>query len=375
MYLYLRRIVLSIFSGLVFFWRKKAFRKDSAEKVLVIALKRVGDTILSIPALRAVKESLPRCQVTVFAGDEVKDILERIPYIDNIITWTPGSSFLQKARQLRRFSRKKFDLAVDFTCDHTLEGALLAFWSGARFRVGYGTSGRGFPFHSSVRHPGHSLHASEEILNIVRAISLDTGDRSPAITASEKASAVIQSFLKENNVGEQDLLVGIHPGGYYPTQRWPASRFAEVADRLIKKHKARIILMGGPKEEKLIAEIKANMTQHPIAFINQCLGNLLALIQTCHVLICNNSGPLHLAAALGTLTVSTMGPTLPERWWPQGEGHIVLRKNLACMPCNEGRCPLNTHECLTLITVEEMTEAAEAQIARLRKGRRDDEAV
>jgi len=128
--------------------------------------------------------------------------------------------------------------------------------------------------------------------------------------------------------------------------------------------------MGGPKEEKLIEEIKASMTRPPITAIDQSLGNLLALIQACRLLICNNSGPLHMATAVGTATVSTMGPTIPERWRPQGDEHQVIRKELPCMPCNEGYCRLKTLDCMKSITVEDMLEAAERQISKIKKSRK-----
>jgi heptosyltransferase-2 len=123
----------------------------------------------------------------------------------------------------------------------------------------------------------------------------------------------------------------------------------------------------GSGEEEIIDQIKTHMTHPSIVFLNQPLGDLLALFQSCHLLICNNSGPLHVATALGTPTVSTMGPTIPERWWPQGEDHLVLRKDLPCMPCNEGRCRLKTLDCMKLITVEDMIEAVETQISKVKK--------
>lgn len=365
LYLILRNIKFSILSGFTFFLRRKTFNKESTSNILVIALKRGGDTILSIPTFRAIKESLPHSHVTVFANSYVKDILEIINYIDSIATYDKEFSFFQKARFVKKLSSTQFDLAVDLTCDYTFEGALWTYLSGAKYRVGCNIYGRGFLFNRAVKHERKPPHAIDEILNIVKSVNLDTPDKSIIISASKEAKETIKQFLRERNVKDEDLLIGIHPGGYYPTQHWLNERFAEVADEVIKKYKARAVLMGGPKEEGLISRIKKKMINRPLFFLNQPIRNLLALIQSCHLLLCNNSGPLHMAVALGTPTVSTMGPTIPERWWPYGQGHIVIRKDLPCMPCNEGNCRLKTHDCMRLITVEEVLKAIDLQVSKI----------
>jgi lipopolysaccharide heptosyltransferase II len=367
LYLVIRGIKFSILSGFTFLLRRKKFNKESARNILVIALKRVGDTILSIPAYRAIKESLPQSQVTVFANSYVKDILERINSIDNVITYEKEFSYRKKAKTISKLSRNQFDLAVDLTCDYTFEGALLSYMSGAKYRVGYNIGARGFLFNRAVKHDKNNLHITDEILNIVRSINLDTKDKNIRIRASDEPEETIRQFLREGNVKDKDLLFGIHPGGFYPTQRWLKERFVEVADRVIDKYKARVVLIGGPGEEELIRQIIQKMKNKPLFFLNQPVRNLLALIQACHLLVCNNSGPLHMATALGTPTVSTMGPTIDKRWWPYGEGHVVIQKDLPCISCNEGYCRLKNHDCMGLITVEEVLEAIDLQISKIKR--------
>lgn len=366
-YLAIRGIKFAILSGFNFHLRGKKFPKESTRNILVIALKRVGDTIHSIPAYRAIKESLPQSQVTVFADSYVKDILERINSIDNLVTYEKEFSLQKKAKIVKKLSQSRFDLAVDLTCDYTFEGVLLSYLSGARYRVGYNTYGRGFLFNKAVKHEGGTPHAIDEILNIVKSINLDTKDKSLRISASKEDEETIRQFLREKDVKEMDLLIGIHPGGHYPTQRWLNERFAEVGDEVIKKYKAKVVLMGGPKEEKLVSQIEKKMINDPLIFFNQPIGKLLALIQSCHLLICNNSGPLHMATALGIRTVSTMGPTIAERWWPYGEGHVVIQKDLPCISCNEGYCRLKTHDCMRLITLEDVLKAIDLQISKIKR--------
>lgn len=365
LYLIIRGMFFRALSGFTFPLRKKALPKESLKNIFVITMKRAGDAVISIPAFRAIKESLPQSHLTAFANSYIQDILERIDAIDHLVIYEKGSPFLQKARAARRLRRKPFDLAVDLTCDYTFEGALWAYLSGARYRVGYNTNQRGFLFNRPVKHDKKILHAVDEVLNIIKSIHLETQDKSLRISASKEAEAAIRQILRERGVKEGDLLIGIHPGGYYPTQRWLNERYAEIGDRVVEKYRARLALIGGPAEEDLIHQIEKNMRNRPMIFLNLQVRNLLALIQSCRLLVCNNSGPLHMAVALGTKTVSMIGPTIPERWWPYEEGHVVIRKNLPCMPCNEGSCRLKTHDCLRLITVEEVFEAVELQISKI----------
>ncbi len=364
-----RELFFLLLSLLTFRMRKRIFDRNKVKKVLVIALNRLGDAVVSIPAFRAIKESLPQSEVTVLSNSYVRDILDRVDFIDRIVAYEKRGTFLEKARLARKLAGHRFDLAVDLTCDYTFGNALVCFLSGARYRVGYGTSGRGFLFHKPVKHKKKPLHAVEEILDIVRSVGLDIASKSLRISASREAREAIKKFLEGQNIEHGDLLIGIHPGGYYPTQKWPAERFAQVGKALMEKFGAKIVLIGGPGEEKWIGQVKTVMKNNCSIFLNQPVKNLLALIQSCQLLLCNNSGPLHLAVALGTPTVSTMGPTLPEKWGPYEEGHIVLRKDLACMPCNDASCRLKTHDCLRLITAEEMLRAAEKLLSKfLKKG-------
>jgi len=360
--LQIRGLFLLFVSIFTFSMRKKKLDKNKLEKVLVIALRRVGDAIVSIPTFRAIKENLPQSELTVFANSYAQDILERIKYIDNLLTYEKGASFFQKAGLMKKLSGNQYDLAVDLTCDYSLEGALLSYLSKAKYRVGYNIYRRGFLFNRAVKNENGSLHIINVLLNIVKSIDLDTQDNSLNISASPEAEEAVRQFLRERSIKAKDLLLGVHPGGYYPTQRWLRERFAAVADKVIERYKARVVLIGGPGEEEIISQIADYMKNKAIIFLDRPVKELLALIQFCHLLICNNSGPLHMATALGTPTVSTMGPTIPERWWPYGQEHIVLRKDLGCVPCNEGTCRIETFDCMRLITVEEMLAAVEKQI-------------
>jgi ADP-heptose:LPS heptosyltransferase len=138
--------------------------------------------------------------------------------------------------------------------------------------------------------------------------------------------------------------------------------WAKLADRIIERHQAKIILLGDRQGSQRIQKAMAGTA---LVLYEDFLPGFLALIDRLDLLLCNNSGPMHVACALQTPTVSTMGPTLPEKWWPQGKGHRVVHKQLPCMPCNEGYCRIKTHDCMIQISVADMLDAVEESLKTL----------
>lgn len=362
-YLLLRSILFMVCFILFFFLRRKKMPQVQVRKVLIIGLRRIGDNIVSLPVFRAIKEYYQNVKIIVLTNDYVEGILEEIEYIDEVII-PEEKKLLAILKTVRRLRQEKFDLAIDLTCDYTFKPVVWTYLSGATYRIGYNIWSRGFLFNIPIRPPKEPLHVIDEILNIVKVLGIYTHDKQPRLIPSEESQQAVNQFLKKWNVKDKDLLVGIHPGGYYPTQCWPCDKFARIADKLIEKCGVKIVLIGGTKDFRLIKQIETDMINKPIVFFNQPLRNLLALIYRCGLLICNNSGPLHIATAVETPTVSMMGPSLPHRWWPYGPGHVVIRKDLPCMPCNRGYCRLKTHRCMELITVEEVFEAAKDKLAQ-----------
>jgi ADP-heptose:LPS heptosyltransferase len=172
--------------------------------------------------------------------------------------------------------------------------------------------------------------------------------------------------LKEKGADESDFLIGCHPGGHFSSQRWPIDNFSRLADEIIERYNAKIIIIGNHAEKKLIGKMKQLMKGQGLEFIGLPLDKVTALISLFGLFIANNSGPLHIACALNIPTVSTMGPTDPFLWWPQGENHIVLRNEMDCSPCSKPVC--TKHACMRSISVEEMMAAVDSQIKRIKHG-------
>lgn len=338
-------------------------QKNRIKKILILRLDRIGDIALSTPAIKAVRKSFPEAHIAVMVKEEYRDLLMNDPAINEVIGCKPfwDLKFIGGLRD------RKFDLAVDLIMAWDYKSALLAYLSGAPYRAGYDIAGRGIFFNIKAGHGKEKKHLVENNMDVIRKLGIVPGGEKPQLHVAPQDSAFVKDLLSSQGIDQGEILVGIHLGGYYPSQRWPAERAAGLSDEIIKRYPAKVVLIGGPEERDLVERATGSMKVKAIVVKDISLEHLMALIQRCQLLVCNNSGPLHIACALGVPTVSTMGPTLPWRWRPVGENHIVLRKDLPCSPCEKGFC--KTHECMELITVEEMLDAVDRQMKILVKNK------
>jgi len=332
--------------------------------VVVIRIDRIGDMIMSLPAIKALKNIFPEAKVAVLLKPEHIPLLKNTPGIDDLI---PYRGFISSIRTLKN---SHFSLAVDLLMDYSLKTALIAFLGKAKMRAGFDVEGRGVLFNLPFEPGKEKKQMSKYLLDLVRYIGevfhkSVFEESEPVIIISPEAKAFAQNLLRREGVKKGDILFGLHPGGQYPSQRWMPEGFAELADKISQHYQARIIIIGSFQEEKLINRLISLMKTKPILAVGYSLEKVAALISLCDLLICNNSGPLHIASAVGTPTVSTMGPTDPELWRPAGRRHCVVRYDLACNPCNLGFC--RKHACMKLITAAQMEKTVKIQMERINK--------
>lgn len=327
--------------------------------ILVIRTDRIGDVVVSLPAIKALKDIFPYAEISVLARESNAAILANLPFIAKVIPYVSFRRSIPVIRQLR------FDMAVDLVMDYSLKTAAIAFAGGAGVRAGFDIASRGRFFNIPVTPDVREKNMSEHVLDIVRSVAsvykqeaASTWDTVPHIKVPEKAMASAEYILKINGIKKNDLILSFHPGGYFPSQRWIPEYFAELADRLREDYDAMILMIGGPEDEELIRKISSMMAVSPACIVGRPLDAVAALLASSRLLICNNSGLLHLAAAVGTPTVSTMGPTVPYLWRPAGARHKVVRHELDCSPCGKAFC--RDHECMKRISVFEMERAAVA---------------
>jgi heptosyltransferase II len=333
---------------------------DRISKILFIRTDRIGDMVVSTPALRAIKKGLPHARLTVLASRSNAPLLQHDPYVDEVIVWNQG----QKAaapigflRQAGRLAKAGYDAVIDPMPGSDLYTALIAYLSGAVLRIGFPGFGRDV-FFNHLAGDADGRHMVDLILETTLLLGAAPEGRLPHICLLPIEGERAGLWLRARNLGTRPI-VGIHPGGYYPTQRWPAEYYAQLALALRHDNAMDIVLIGGGGDRDLINSIFEYAGERFAVFESTDLRESVALVSRLNLLVCNNSGPLHIAAALEVSTVSFMGPTEKNRWMPLGLNHKVLRRDyLECIGCNSGTCIRGDLACMRRIKPEEAVNGA-----------------
>lgn len=345
-------------------------------KILVRGVNWIGDAVLTLPAIRSLRKAYPDAHIALLVKPWVHDIFKENPDINEIIIY--GEEYkgpVGKIRLANLLKQKKFEHAI--LLQNAFDAALIAWLAGIPKRTGYNRDGRGFLLTApvSVTEDVLSLHQVHYYLNIMRAAGADPSETQPYlnITDDERRSARdrIVSFFGHS----PKLLIGINPGATYGSaKRWPKERFAEVIVRIITILKGNVMIFGSSAEAGIAEEIMALVkTRHPKkdtarSIVNMAgrtdLRELSALISECDAFITNDSGPMHIAAALLVPIVAVFGSTNKVTTGPFGEGHRIISQELPCSPCMKRECPEGHLRCMTEITAESVFTALEEVIPR-----------
>ncbi|MCX5839550.1 MAG: glycosyltransferase family 9 protein [Deltaproteobacteria bacterium] len=319
------------------------------KSILFIRIDRVGDMALSTPALRAIKAALPMVQLSVMASPSNAPVIKNNPDVDEVIIYNRSAGLLEKIKLIKVLRSRRFDLAVDPYADYELNTAWMAVASGAAHRIGYAAFGREVFFNCPSPQIEGNKHFVDGALDLVKGIGILSENRNPVIYLGADEKAWASQWLQSNGLYGKSI-VAIHPGAYYETQRWLPEHYAELIRLTQERTQSEVILFAGPSDTKVIDDIRSRVRMNICVCIQDDLRKFLAILSQCQVLVCNNSGPLHCAAALKIPTISFMGPTVKELWMPVGENHHVLREDdLPCIGCNLGYCKIKTHDCMRLI--------------------------
>jgi heptosyltransferase-2 len=340
------------------------------DRVLVRAPNWVGDTVLSLPALRDVRRNFPGARLEVLARPGVADVYRAVAEVDAV---RESSSFGRDVAALRG----AFDLGV--LLPNSFASALLLYRAGIPERFGYATDGRGWLLTRRCRVPAQVRGESE--VYYYRAMLAGVG---LTVTAAPDVSLRVPEAWRGaargllNGKGSEDgsgggvggpgvgagaPWLGINPGAAYGTaKRWIPERYAAVADRLAKRHGLRPVIVGGPGEVEVARRIAAAMKTPTLVLCGRTtLGELLGVIAELRLLLTNDSGPMHLAAAVGTKIVAVIGPTDWRETHPFTPRAVLVREPVPCAPCKLRECPID-HGCMTGVTVERVAAAAEQML-------------
>lgn len=328
-------------------------------KILVRATNWVGDAVMSIPALEAVRSRWPEAEITVTGRAGIVPLYRGQNFADRVCE-------LSATEVLRR---ERFDLGV--LLPNSFASAWLMWRTGARERVGYARDGRGWLLTRAIRQPRPGQtppHEAYYYLELLR--------RAGWIDALPKAACARLKIASEDAVKAEENLrrldaghprVALGPGASYGAAKcWLAERYAAVADRLAEQFGASIVLVGTPAEREIGRRIAAAMRRPPIDLIGKtAIAELPAQLGACDLFLGNDSGAMHVAASVGLPVAAVFGSTDPEGTSPLTERQIIVRRPVSCSPCFLRYCPVD-HRCMTRVSVDDVFQAAAQWMPRKR---------
>jgi len=348
---------------------RRTVTPEKCDNILIRGVNWVGDAVMTMPAIRAVRQAYPDAQISLLVKPSVSPLFEHDPNVDEIISYDDGyrglSGKIRLARQLKQgcFSRA-------FLLQNAFDAALISFLARIPERVGYNRDGRGMLLTRGIPFdlPAKEMHHIDYYLNLLEKAGLDPVPSKPWIhlLPAERRAAreTLQSLRRP--------VVALNPGAAYgSSKRWPPARFSELAVRFMQEKAAGIIILGGPKETGIAAEIEQGIRllcsgagvcgPADIQVMNLAgkttLRGLAAVISEADLLITNDSGPMHIGYAVRTPLVAIFGSTSPQHTGPVGRDVVVLKKEVDCAPCFERQCRRGDLKCMEMISAEEVFDA------------------
>lgn len=342
-------------------------------RILVRATNWVGDAIMALPALRAVRRRFPEAQVSVVAQPYVADIYGGQQICDELIAYDPKgihAGVRGRERLAQELRAQKFDVAL--LLQNAFDAAWLAWRAGIPERIGYARDARSWlltraiPVPRRGEIPAHEAYYYLELLRRAGWI-----DRLPVLepirlrvepAPLERAD----SRLREAGAPAGTIRIAVAPGAAFGSAKcWELDRYAALADRLIADFGASVILFGTASEREVADRIAALMRFHPLNLAGKTpVGELPALFAACNLFVGNDSGAMHVAAAVGLPVVAIFGPTDPEGTAPVTPQQTLVQQHVSCSPCFLRHCPVD-HRCMTRVTVDAVYAAARARMEQL----------
>ncbi len=310
-------------------------------KLLIISLSNLGDALLTYPAIGALWRAQPSAEFHVLASPRTRELFEADPRVHRVWIWEKRASLIRQAGLIFRLARVRFDWVVDFR--HSLIPFLIP-------------AGRRTPLWRGQDRSG--AHRAERHLALVRSLGIGAGGDAVRLPFGPEEEAWVQAQLQP---GLRPVVMV--PGARSHLKRWPAPRFAEVADRLIREIPAQILLVGEESERPIAQEVASAMRGRATDLVGQTsLRQLAALLARTALVITNDSAGLHAADLMGVPTVAIFGPTDERKYGPRGPRSRVARLPLICAPCERALCPYG-HECMQWLPAEPVVQAALGALA------------
>lgn len=358
--------LLSAVAGAALPFRRR-HRAAHPQRILLLRLERIGDLLMALPAIADVRALAPSATIDLAVGSWNADLAAALPPVSRVLTldaaWLArdggGLGLRPLVAAARTWRHAKYDLAINFEPD--IRSNVLLAASGAAWTAGYRSGGGGALLDVALEYDVRA-HTTDNARRLVSTVMEGTpSDADRILAVPPRAFAEADRLLRS----ARRPLVAVHASGGRAIKQWEPDRFAEVARRLIGASGATIVLTGSAADRPLVDRVKAAL---PPASVLDLAGDLdlltvAAILERCDVLITGDTGPMHLAVAVGAPVVAVFGPSEPARYAPRGAHDRVVRVDLPCSPCNRirrppERCVGHTPDCLAFVGADRVYTAA-----------------
>lgn len=333
---------------------------------MIIRLSSLGDIVLTTPVIKSLKQKFPDSEIFFLTKSQYQDLLKNDPRIFSLIEFDPLEKhkgipgFLKLLKDLRSYN---FDLMIDLHAN--LRSFLLCHLLKANIKIKYNKRwlARFLLVHLKFIKI-KPIHTVDSYLKTLKRIDVKSSEKNPKIYLDQEGENFMKDFLMEKKIEKDDIVVGIHPGARWETKRWTEEKFAKVCQILNQKLPVKIILFGDQKDREIIERISPSIEdQRVFKAVSLSLNKFMGLIKRCDCFVTNDSGPMHIASAMGVPVVAIFGPTHPKLGFaPIGSENIILTADVKCSPCSlhgEKRCHRKSRFCMDLIEPERVADAVE----------------
>ena len=357
---------------------------QDARRVLAVRLDNLGDVLVTTPAIHAIRESLPEASVTLLASPVGAQAGRMNPDVDEVVVhnapWMDPWSRLpldpaRESRAIARLGEGSYDAAVIFTSfrQSPLPAAYMCYLAGIPLRLAASIDGPGSLLTTRHRHPERMMHEVERGLDLVAAVGLQASDDRLVLKVPDSVREEITGLV----TGARPLIV-VHPGCSMPARTYPWEMYVDVIDTLVRDLNARVVVTGADDERALVDTILAHIDPWTRPNVVTAAGSLAfpafcALIEVADLVVTNNTGPMHMSAALGTPVVALFALTNPpEQWGPWRVPHRLLWHEVPCRLCYSRVCP-TTHACLREVHPRDVVQAAAELLVETDRDVHDDD--
>jgi lipopolysaccharide heptosyltransferase II len=326
------------------------------KKILVFTTNWLGDGLFLTPLLSGLKKNFPQADLTVLCLPRVKEIFQNNPNVNEIIIYDEKSrNLILRLKTFLRLRRERFDTA--FIIKPSLSRTLLLKCAGIKEIVGFDNPKSGWLLTFRILPPDKQLHKLDYFLGILHYLGLKTGEHKYEFFPSQQDKDYIARLISQKGIARHIPLIVINPGANWHPKRWLPGNFAKLIKQLKKRLSVSIAISGAERDKQLSKKIINESGENVFDFSGQTtLGQLGALMQEAGVVVSADSGPMHIAAAVGTRVVALFGPTSPRLTGPYPlKEHIIIHKDVGCqVPCYDSNC--KDYRCMNAITVDEIAD-------------------